>query len=148
MLGRLLILGGAGALGLSALLPWVEIEGSLAALDLGIIGADVAPQDRTVLGVDTGLWPVLAAGAGVVVLLGLLGIARRLVVAIGLLALLAGAALLYYLANVVEIEAGERGGIEGALAEQVLTSSIGPGVPLLLGGAGAIVGGALLAGRR
>jgi hypothetical protein len=81
--------------------------------------------------------------------LALLGIARRLVLALGLLVTVAGALLVFYMANVIDI--ATRGGgeleqaLKRALADALLTSSVGPGTPLLLAGGVAIVAGALAA---
>jgi len=47
---RLLLLGGATGLALSAVLPWVTIKGL--GLELGPIGAEVSPGSRTVGGLD------------------------------------------------------------------------------------------------
>jgi hypothetical protein len=140
---RLLLLGGAAALALSVLLPWVTITGL--GLKLGPIGAEVSPGSRTIHGLDTSLWPVILAIAVVVAILGLLSRAPKALLALGLLVVAASGALLYYLANVIEIESSGSSQIEKLFAHALITSSVGPGVPVLLAGAIAIVAGAVLA---
>lgn len=144
MLARVLLLGGGAATLLAAFLPWVTIEGLSVSLDLGLVGADIGAGDRTVAGIDTPLWPVLVGVALVVALLALLGIARRVLLVLGLLLVAAGGLLIFYMANVVDIETSGDGDLKRLLADAVLTSSIGPGTPLLLAGGLAIVAGALL----
>jgi hypothetical protein len=144
MLSRVLLLGGAAATLLAALLPWVTVNGPRLSLDLGLVGADVSTGDRTVAGLDTSLWPVLAGVALVVAALALLGIARRALLVLGLLVTAAGALLLVYMANVVDIETKGSSALGQAAADALLTSSIGPGTPVLLAGGIAIVTGALL----
>jgi hypothetical protein len=144
MLSRVLLLGGAAATLLAALLPWVTVNGPRLSLDLGLVGADVSTGDRTVAGLDTSLWPVLAGVALVVAALALLGIARRALLVLGLLVTAAGALLLVYMANVVDIETKGSSALGQAAADALLTSSIGPGTPVLLAGGIAIVAGALL----
>ncbi|MGH2901395.1 MAG: hypothetical protein ACRDMZ_22145, partial [Solirubrobacteraceae bacterium] len=80
------------------------VNGRLASLDLGLVGAQVSLGDRTVAGTDTPLWPVIAGVALVVAVLALLGIARRAALVIGLLVTAGGGLLLVYMANVVDIE--------------------------------------------
>ena len=133
----------------SVLLTWVTIDGPSIALDLPLIGAEVSPRSRTIAGTDTALWPVVVAIAAVVAILGLLGVARRLLLALGLLVVGAGNALLYYVSNAVEIESNDRGRIEQLVADALISSSTGPGPPLLIAAGIAIVAGALLSrGRR
>lgn len=145
MLSRVLLLGGAAATLLAALLPWVTVNGPSLSLDLGLVGARAQAGDRTVAGLDTSLWPVLTGVAAIVAALALLGIARRVLLVLGLLVTAAGALLLVYMANVIEIETKDSGELERAAADALLTSSIGPGTPVLLAGGIAIVAGALLA---
>jgi hypothetical protein len=143
------MLAGAAATILAAFLPWVTLKGLTVTLDLGLVGADAGVANRTVSGTDTSLWPALVAIGVVVAALALLGIARRLVLALGLLVTVAGGLLLFYMANVIDI--ATRGGgeleqeLKRALADALLTSSVGPGTPLLLAGGVAIVAGALAA---
>jgi len=146
---RLLLLAGAGAMAVSVLLTWVTIDGPSIALDLPLIGAEVSPRSRTIAGTDTALWPVVVAIAAVVAILGLLGVARRLLLALGLLVVGAGNALLYYVSNAVEIESNDRGRIEQLVADALISSSTGPGPPLLIAAGIAIFAGAPLSrGRR
>lgn len=119
-------------------------DGPSLSLDLGLVGAEATAGDRTVAGLDTALWPVLAGVALVVAALGLLGIAWRLLLMLGLLVTAAGTVLLVYMANVVDIETNGSSALEQAAADALLTSSIGPGTPVLLGGGVAIAAGALV----
>lgn len=140
---RILLLAGAAGLALTAVLPWVTINGL--GLDLGVIGAEVAPGARTVNGTDTSLWPVVLGIGAVVAILALLNVARKVLLVIGLVAIAGGGALLYYLSNVIEIESGEGSQIEQLLTQALVSSSVGPGAPLLIAGGIAIVAGAVLA---
>jgi len=146
------MLAGAAATILAAFLPWVTLKGVVVTLDLGLVGAEVSPGNRTVYGTDTPLWPALVAIGVVVAALALLGIARGLVLALGLLVTVAGGLLVFYMANVIDIETRGGGELERALkralADALLTSSVGPGTPLLLAGGVAIVAGALAHPRR
>jgi fumarate reductase subunit D len=143
-LGRVLLLLGAAGMLICAVLPWVTVKSVTFAIDLGLIGASVTPASRTVSGTDTPIWPALVAVAIVVAILGLLGVAHRLLAAVGALAILAGSALLYYVSNVIEIETRASSALEQKLADLLLTSSPGPGPPLLIASGIAILGGALL----
>jgi hypothetical protein len=142
-ISRLLLLAGAAGMALSALLPWVTIRGI--GLELGPIGAQVAPGARTVSGIDTSIWPVILAIAGLVTILALLKLARKLLLVLGLLVVAAAGALLYYVSNAVELETEGRSAIEQLIADAIITSSTGPGTPVLLASGLAIVVGALLA---
>jgi len=141
--GRLLLLAGAAGLALSVLLPWVTVKGPGLNLDLGIVGARVSSGSRTVAGVETSIWPVAVAIALLVVVLTLLGVATRLLALVGLIVTLAGAALLYYCANVLDIETSGSA-LKRAISDAVLTSSTGPGPPLILASGLAILLGGLL----
>jgi hypothetical protein len=141
--GRLLLLAGAFGLALSVLLPWVTIKGPGLAINLGIIGARVSGGSRTVAGVETSLWPIAVGLAVLVAALTLLGVATRLLAFVGVLVTLAGAALLYYCANVLDI-ATSSNSIKRLISDAVLTSSTGPGPPLILASGIAILVGALL----
>lgn len=137
------MLAGALATILAAFLPWVTVKGLPVTLDLGLVGAEASAVNRTVSGTDTSLGPVLVGLGVVVAALALLGVARRLVLGIGLLVTVAGALLLVYMANVIDIETRGDGELQRALADALLSSSVGPGTPLLLAGGFAIVAGAL-----
>ena len=144
MFARVLLLGGAVAVLLAALLPWVTVNGPSLTLDLGYVGAQATAGERTVAGLDTSLWPVLVGVAAVVAVLALVGIARRLLLVLGVLVTVAGALLVVYMANVIDIETRDDGPLARAAADALLTSSIGPGTPLLLAGGLAIVAGSLV----
>jgi hypothetical protein len=147
VIARALILTGAAAVLVSAFLPWVTVKGLPVTLDLGLVGAEISLGSRTVAGTDTVLWPGLVAVALVVAALGLLGVAWRLVFMLGLLVSVAGGVLLFYVANVIDLETRGNNQLVRAAADALLSSSIGPGTPLLLGGGLAIVGGSLLLAR-
>lgn len=144
MMSRVLSLGGAAAVMLAALLPWVTVKGPSLTLDLGLVGARASAGDRTVAGVDTALWPVLVGVGAAVAVLALLGVARRVLLVLGLLVTVAGALLLVYMVNVIDVETRDGGALERAAADALLTSSVGPGTPLLLAGGLAIVAGSLV----
>ena len=147
MIPRALILAGAAATLLSAFLPWVTVKGLPVTLDLGLVGAEVSLGSRTVAGTDTVLWPGLVAIAVVVAALGLFGVAWRLVFMIGLIVSVAGGVLLFYVANVIDLETRGSNQLMRAAADALLSSSVGPGTPLMLGGGVAIVIGSLLLAR-
>jgi hypothetical protein len=113
-------------------------------LDLGLVGAGVAPGGKTVSGTETSVWP-LVAGVGVAVaLLTLLNVARKVLLLLGVLVVAAGGGLLYYVLNVVEIETAGRNAVEHAVAGAAITGTTGAGPPLLLASGIAIVLGALI----
>lgn len=141
-ISRLLLLAGAAGMALATLLPWVTIGG--VKLDLGIIGAQVAPGAKTVNGTDTSLWPVLLGLGALVAILAVLNVARKLLLTLGLLVIAAGGALLYYASNAVDIEANASNVVEQALSNALVSSSTGSGPPLLIASGVAIVIGALL----
>jgi hypothetical protein len=141
--GRLLLLAGAFGLALSVLLPWVTVKGPSLGIDLGIVGARVSPGSRTVVGVETSVWPFAVGVAVLVLVLTLLGVATRLLAVLGLVVTVAGAALIYYCANVLDIETSGST-LKRAIADAVLTSSTGPGPPLILASGIAILVGGLL----
>ena len=144
MLSRILTLVGAAAILGSVTVPWVTVKGALPAkLHLGLLGANASPLSKTVSGTDTKAWPVVAAiGAGVAAL-AVLGVARKLLMLLGLLTTLAGGGLLYYVLNVVDIETkGDT--IKHTLANATLESSVGAGPVLLLAGGLCILIGALV----
>lgn len=143
--GRVLVLVGAAALALGTVLPWVEVAG--VPLKLDWLGLQVPRIGREVAGTDTSAWPFVLGFAAVVALLALAGRARRVVLGLGLLSLLASGGLLYYLNNVIEIETSKRSQVEQALAELAIRSSVQTGPYVLLAGAALITVGALLRGR-
>jgi hypothetical protein len=144
MLSRVLILAGAAAVAGSVSLPWVTVKGALPSqLDLGVLGAEVSPLSKSVSGTETKAWPIVVGIAAVVAVLAILGLARKLIVLVGLLTTLAGGALLYYVMNVVDIETkGDE--LKNALANAALDSSTGAGPLLLVAGGLAILIGALV----
>jgi hypothetical protein len=143
MLSRVLILAGAAATVLSAFLTWVTITGLGVVLDLGPIGAQLGLADGTVAGTDTSLWPAIVAVGALAGVLGLLGVGRSVLIVLGIATTLAGAALVYYMANVIDLETSGASDLEQLAADAVLDSSVGPGTPLLLAGGVLILVGAL-----
>jgi hypothetical protein len=144
MISRVLVLVGAVAVLGSVTVPWVTVKGALpAVLHLDLLGADATPLSKTVSGTDTKAWPVVAAIGAVVAALAILGLARKLLLLLGLLTTLAGGGLLYYVINVVDIETkGDT--FKHALATTALHSSAGAGPLLLLAGGVCILIGALV----
>lgn len=144
ILSRVVVLAGAAAVLGSVTVPWVTVKGALPGkLDLGVLGAQVSPLGKTVSGSDTKAWPVIAGVGAVVAVLALLGVARKLLLLLGLVTTLAGGALLYYVLNVVDIET--RGdALKHALATTALSSSTGAGPILLLAGGLAILVGSVI----
>ena len=140
---RFLLLAGAIGLAVAVLLPWVTIRGI--ELQLGPIGAEVAPGARTVNGIDTVLWWYLVGLGAIVAILAFVDIGRRTLLGLGLIVIAAGGALLYYLSNVIDIETSDSNAIEKLIADGVLSSSVGPGAPVIIASGIAIVAGALLA---
>jgi hypothetical protein len=141
--GRMLLLAGALGLALSVLLPWVTVKGPVASIELGIVGGEISSGSKTVAGVETSVWPFAVGIALLVVVLTILGVAARLLAVVGLLVTIAGAALLYYCANVLDIETSGSA-VKRAVSDALLTSSTGPGPPLILAGGLAILVGGLL----
>jgi hypothetical protein len=86
---------------------------------------------------------VKTAGRLLVLVLTLLGVATRLLAVLGLVVTVAGAALIYYRANVLDIETSGSSP-KRAIADAALTSSTGPGPPLVLASGIAILVGGLL----
>jgi hypothetical protein len=141
-LGRLLLLVGAAGVVASAFMPWVTIHARVP-VDLSWLGIDnVSPGVKTVNGSDTSIWPAVAGIGVVVAALALFNLARKLLLLLGLLIVVAGGALLFYVLNVVDIEAS--GAVERVVAGAALTSSAGAGPPVLLASGIAILFGALL----
>ena len=140
MLSRVLMLAGAAAVLGSVTVPWVTVKG--APLHLDLLGAGTSPLSKTVSGTDTKAWPVVAAVGAVVAALALFGLARKIVLLLGLLTTLAGGGLLYYVLNVVDIET-KGNTIKNTLANATVDSSAGAGPVLLLVGGLCILIGAL-----
>jgi len=143
-LGRLLILTGAAGVVASAFMPWVTVKGTALNLDLGWIGATVSPGGKTVNGTDTSVWPGVVVVGAIVALLALVSFAKKVVLVLGLVIALTGGGLLYYVLNVIDIETSSRSLIEQTVAGLALTSSTGPGPPVLLASGIAVLVGALL----
>ena len=144
MLSRILVLvGAAGVLG-SVTLPWVTVKGALpGVLHLDLLGADASPLSKTVSGTDTKAWPIVAAVGAAVAVLAVLGLARKLLLLLGLLTTLAGGGLLYYVLNVVDIET-KGNAIKHTVAGIAVNSSAGAGPIVLLAGGLCILIGALV----
>jgi hypothetical protein len=144
MISRVLMLVGAAATLGSVTVPWVTVKGALPSqFDLGLLGADVSPLSKTVTGTETKAWPIVAAVGVAVAALALLGLARKLLLLLGLLTTVAGGGLLYYVLNVVDIETkGDT--LKNTLANAALDSSAGAGPMLLLAGGLCILIGALI----
>ena len=144
MISRVLILVGAAAVLGSVTVPWVTVKGKLPVkLHLGLLGADASPLSKTVSGTDTKVWPIVAGVGAVVAALALFGLARKLLLLLGLLTTLAGGGLLYYVLNVVDIET-KGSTIKNVLANATIDSSAGAGPILLLAGGLCILLGSLV----
>lgn len=144
MISRILVLVGAAAIAGSVTLPWVTVEGALpTSLDLGLLGADVSPLSKTVSGTETKAWPVVVAVGAVIAALALFGLARKLILILGLLTTTAAGGLLYYVLNAVDIET-KGDALKNALANAALDSSVGAGPLLLLAGGLCVVIGAIV----
>lgn len=145
------LLGGLGIAGAVAL-PWIEVSGLPIELDVLPVAGTVL--NETVSGLDTAAWPlVVAVGGGVVALA-----ARRIMVPggrlarIGLVGLggltaLAALGLVYYAANLVDIELSDRSSAERAAAEALVEAEVQTGVYVLLASGVAVVVGAAAASR-
>jgi hypothetical protein len=141
VIGRLLLLAGAAGVIGAAFLPWVTVEG--APIDLDLLRVGITGAGKTVAGTDTAAWPGVVGVGGLVALLALFNLARKLLLLLGVLVTLAGAGLLYYVLNVVDIETSGNA-VKEALAGALVSSTAGPGPFLLLAGGVAIVVGAVL----
>ena len=144
MLSRILVLVGAAAVLGSVTVPWVKIEGALPArLHLGLLGANADPLSKTVSGTDTKVWPVVAGVGAVVAALALLGLARKLLMLIGLVTTLAGGGLLYYVLHAVDL-ATKDDTLKNTLATAALHNSAGAGPFLLMAGGLCVLIGAIV----
>jgi hypothetical protein len=140
--GRLLALVGAVGVVASAFLPWVAVQGLPIHLDL--LGTNVSAVRTTVSGTDTEVWPVLIVLGGIAGLLALFGVLRKLLVVLGLLALIAGGALVYYVMNVIDIEtSGDN--LKRTAGHLAVQSSTRTGPFVLLAGGACLFLGALAA---
>jgi hypothetical protein len=137
----LLLLGAAGVIA-AAFLPWVTVEGLPIKLDL--LQTRISAVGRTVSGTETVAGPgVIGVGAAVAAL-AVLNRARRLLVVLGLLVTLAGAGLLYYVLNVVDIETAGQNVIQKEAVRAAASSSAGLGPFLLVASGVCILAGALV----
>jgi len=75
--------------------------------------------------------------------LTLAGVTTRLLAVLSLLVAVAGATLLYYCANILDIETSGNA-LKRAVSDAVLTSSTGPGPSLIIAAGIAILVGAML----
>jgi hypothetical protein len=141
VIGRLLVLGGAAAVIGAAFLPWVTVEG--VPLDLDLLQVGITGVGQTVSGTDTVAWPGVVGVGGLVAVLAVLNLARKLMLLLGLLITLAGAGLVYYVMNVVDIEASGNV-LKETLAGALVSSTAEPGPFVLLAGGVAILVGAAL----
>jgi len=141
--GRLLALVGALGVVVSTFLPWVTVQGVPLHLDL-LGGTKISGLRTTVSGTDTKAWPPLLIVGGVAALLALFGVLRKLLVLIGLLAVLAGAGLVYYVQHVIDIEtSGDT--LKRTVAQLAVESSTKSGPFVLLAGGVCLFLGALAA---
>lgn len=146
--GRLLtVLGAVGVL-VSVLLPWVTVSGTPLDIDLGLLSVDVVPGGRTVAGTGTSAWPVVLAAGLLVLGLSVVPRAGRLIAALGGLIALAGAGLVYYAEHIIRFKTEQHGAIVALIAKATITSSTGPGPPLLLISGLVILVGGLAAAVR
>ena len=144
MLSRILVLVGAAAVLGSVTVPWVTVKGALPAqLHLGLLGANASPLSKTVSGTDTKVWPIVAGVGAVVAALALLGLARKLLVLLGLLTTLAGGGLVYYVLHAVDLVTKDDT-LKHKLATAALDNSAGAGPFLLLAGGLCVLVGALV----
>jgi hypothetical protein len=135
------MLAGAAGVIAAAFLPWVTVKG--APIDLDLLRVGISGVGRTVSGTDTAAWPGVVGVGGVVAVLALLNLARKLILLLGLLITVAGAGLIYYVMNVVDIETSGNV-IKETLAGALVSSTAEVGPFLLLASGVAILLGALL----
>jgi hypothetical protein len=135
------MLAGAAGVIAAAFLPWVTVHG--APIDLDLLRADISGVGRTVSGTDTAAWPGVVGVGGLVAVLALFNLARKLILLLGLLVTLAGAGLVYYVMNVVDIETSGNA-IKETLGGVLVSSTAEPGPFLLLASGVAILVGAVL----
>jgi drug/metabolite transporter superfamily protein YnfA len=148
VLGRLLAtLGGLGVLA-SVFLPWVTVSGTPLDLGLGLLSVDIVPGGRTVSGTGTSIWPVIVVAGLVVLGLSVIPRAGRVIAGLGGLIAVAGAGLVYYTENIIKFKTDQHGAIVALIAKATITSSTGPGPPVLLASGLVILVGGLAASTR
>jgi len=130
---RILLLIGAAGVIAAAFLPWVKVQGLPIKLDL--LQTSISAVGRTVSGTETVAGPGVIGVGAVVAALAVLNLARRLLVVLGLLVTLAGAGLIYYVLNVVEIQTAGQNAVQREVVRAAVSSSaqIGPFVLLASG---------------
>ncbi len=145
------LLGGLG-IAAAVALPWIEVSGLPIELDMLPVAGTVL--NETVSGLDTAAWPLVVAVGGGVVALAVRRItvpggrlARVGLLALGGLTTVAALGLVYYAANLVDIELSDRSRAERAAAEAVLEAEVQTGVYVLLASGVAVVVGAAVASR-
>jgi hypothetical protein len=133
MSARILLLIGAAGVIAAAFLPWVRVEGLPIKLDL--LQTRISAVGRTVSGTETVAGPGVIGVGAVVAVLAVFNLARRLLVVLGLLVTLAGAGLVYYVLNVVEIQTAGQNPVQREVVRAAVSSSaqIGPFVLLASG---------------
>jgi hypothetical protein len=144
-LGRLLTIAGAVGVIASVFLPWVTVSGTPLDLNAGLLSVDVVPGGRTVAGTGTSIWPIVVVIGLLVGVLSLLPRAGRLLAGLGVLVTIAGVGLLYYVENIIKFKTDQHGLIVKLLANATITSSTGPGPPVLLASGIVILVGGLAA---
>jgi hypothetical protein len=130
---RILLLIGAAGVIAAAFLPWVKVQGFPINLDL--LQTRISAVGRTVSGTETVAGPGVIGVGAVVAALAVLNLARRLLVVLGLLVTLAGAGLVYYVLNVIEIQTAGQNAVQREVVRAAVSSSaqIGPFVLLASG---------------
>lgn len=134
-IARLLLLAGAAGVIGTAFLPWVTVSG--APIDLDILQVGITGVGETVSGTDTVAWPGVVGVGAVIAVLALLNLARKLLLLLGLVVTVAGAGLVYYVMNVVDIEA--QGNIIKETLAGALVSSTAEAGPFLLLASGIVI---------
>jgi len=147
-LGRpLTLLGGVGVL-VSVFLPWVTIAGTPLDLGLGLLTVTIVPGGKTVSGTATSVWPIICGVGLLVLVLSLLPRTGKLIAVLGGLVAIAGAGLVYYVANIIAFKTDQHGALVRDIAGATITSQTGPGPPLLLVSGLVILAGGLAVSRR
>ena len=143
---RWLAAGGGLAVVAAVVLPWVTVRARVP-VDLELLSVEVPAGEHTVAGIDTMVWPGLAALAILAVTAAALRRGRRLFVGLGLLFAAAGAGLLYYLANIIDIKTRDSSVLERTAADLLIGTSVGPGPYVIMGGGAALAIAGLLRRR-